>query len=172
MAPPSGLVQVGPVSPQPVLVRHAGGILKLPLLPHDSVRSLRLQLAALGLRSNELSDLDNYEQLQDAQTMEQAGIWNGRRPVFMAKAPAAAASSSCAASPSSAAAAASASDDAWSLWIHRKAMQIYVSFTKQQRAAYFQAVSAVVSSAAACRGSICLRCLGEDADRQDGHFDC
>jgi len=111
-----------------VLVRHADGILRLPLLPADSVKSLRLQLAALGLRPKELTDLSDHEQLRDDQTVEQAGIWDGRRPVFMAKAPAAASSSATAPSPASAAAAASWSNDAWSLWIHsRKLIQICVS---------------------------------------------
>lgn len=113
-----------------MLVSHAGGLLTLPLLPHDSVQSLRRQLQALGLRPTELSDFTNFVRLQDDQTMEQADIWDGRRPVCMAKAPAAASSSAPAPSPAAAAAAAAAggSNDAWSLWIHSsKSMKLYVS---------------------------------------------
>ena len=98
----------GPVSPQRVLVRHAGGILKLPLLPHDSVKSLRLQMQLLGLRPCELSGLGDCVQLRDDHTMEQAGVLRSRFGVIMATvvlptATSAAAASSAAASPAASA---------------------------------------------------------------------
>ena len=74
-----------PVPMQRVLVHHAGGTLKLPALPDDSIKSLHQQLRWLKLKPAKLPDYGNYEQLRDEQTVKQAGIEYGSRPVWMAR---------------------------------------------------------------------------------------
>jgi hypothetical protein len=115
---------VGPSnSAQRVLVHHAGGTIKLPLLPTDSVKSLRRQIQLLGLRPYEAQRYAQHRvQLRDDQTMEQAGLLGSRHGVTVTElaAPAAA--------PSAAAGAGADAGATCSLWVRGPAsMQIFVS---------------------------------------------
>ena len=111
-------------SAQRVPVRHAGGTIKLPLLPADSVKSLRSQLQLFGLRPCELPSFAHCVRLKDEQTMAQADILDGDRAVFMTKDPPAAADAAAASS----SAAGGAGGDGWSLWVHYRPrpLQIFV----------------------------------------------
>jgi hypothetical protein len=119
-----------PAPPQCVLVRHAGGTIKLPLLPTDSVQSLRRQVQLLGLQPHEAQRCaQHYVQLRDDQTMEQAGLLGSVLGVTMTKVagPAAAAA---AAGPAQAAAAGPGADAGatFSLWTRGPpAIEILVS---------------------------------------------
>ena len=93
-APPGGVAPAGPVRPKRVWVRHEGGTLTLPLLPTDSVQSLRRQVQLLGLQPHEAQRCaQHYVLLRDDQTMEQAGVFSSRHGVTVTTlaAPAAAA---------------------------------------------------------------------------------
>jgi len=103
-----------------VWVRHEGGTLTLPLLPTDSVQSLRRQVQLLGLLPHDAQRCaQHYVQLRDDQTMEQAGLLGSVLGVTMTKVagPAAAAA---AAGPAQAAAAGPGADAGATclLWAH------------------------------------------------------
>ena len=132
LQPQSAAGGPGPAnSAQRVLVRHAGGTIKLPLLPADSVKSLRSQLVALGLRPCELDSFAHCTQLRDELTMAQADVLDCRSHVFMAKAPlAAAGAAAAAASNGGAGGAAGGAAHDWSLWVYeRRPIAIQVSDT-------------------------------------------
>jgi len=123
LAPPGGDASPGPAPLQRVFVLYAGGILKLPLLPGDSVKSLRRQIELLGLRPYEAQRYaQHYMQLRDDQTMEQAGLLGSRHGVTVTKLAAPAAASLAAAGEGADAGA------TCSLWVRGPAsMQIFVS---------------------------------------------
>jgi hypothetical protein len=151
-------------------VHHAGDIIELPMLPVESIMSLRQQLKWLALKPVVLPNPKEYEQLRDEQTMEQAGIASGCRAIFMA----------CYSSAEGVAAAAPHALSDWFLCTRIAPMQAYVSrihaiHESTRDVSFWRIVLLLLHASAQLIASVgshpCSVCsTDQDADGQDDHL--